>query len=78
MAWHDIHIGRNTLVVIGLGGLGAVALAFFAGLPLTSILVFGLVLGCPLMMMFMMQGGHDNGGARDNPVRVEPHDTLPG
>jgi Protein of unknown function (DUF2933) len=56
-----IHIGRNALTFIGLGALGGAALAFIAGVPLTTILLFGLVLACPLMML-SMHGGHQEGG----------------
>ena len=68
-----IHVGRNALTFIGLGAVGAGALAFSAGVPLTTIFWFGLVLACPLMMLFMHCGheaGHDNEpkpGAGDTP-----------
>jgi multisubunit Na+/H+ antiporter MnhG subunit len=45
-------------------GLYAIALAIVVigalalGLPLNTLVVLGLVLACPLMMMFMMRGMH--------------------
>lgn len=49
------------IVVVGLA---------FTGVPISSLLIIGLViLVCPLMMMFMMggmHGGHGGGSGRDN------------
>ena len=69
-------------------GLYAVALAIvvvgalWAGLPAGTLALLGLVLVCPLMMMFMMRAMHgDQGGdrsdddqRRDPPDRSGPHD----
>ncbi len=49
-------------------GLYAVALAIvvvgalWLGLPLGTLALFGLVLVCPLMMIFMMRGMHGGDG----------------
>lgn len=46
----------------------------YTGVPLPTILFGLLVLGCPLMMMFMM-GGHGGHGGRDQPSDSrEQHD----
>jgi cobalamin synthase len=58
-------------------GLYAVALAIlvvgllWAGLPVTSLVWFGLVLACPLMMFFMMRGMH---GAHSQQHPASPRD----
>ncbi len=47
-----------------LGGAGLVGVALLFGVPLQSALFLGIVLACPLMMIFMMGGhggGHDHG-----------------
>ncbi len=71
-------------------GLYAVALAIvavgalWAGLPVGTLALLGLVLVCPLMMFFMMRGmhggdGHDQHGAppaSQRPHEHSHHDTL--
>lgn len=48
-------------------GLYAIALALlvvglvWAGVPASTLLIAALVLVCPLMMFFMMRGGHGHG-----------------
>jgi len=42
--------------------MSAAVLAFIAGVPLITIFWFSLVLACPLMMFFMMRGGHQQDG----------------
>jgi hypothetical protein len=55
-------------------GLYAVALAIlvvgllWAGLPVTSLVWFGLVLACPLMMFFMMRGMHGADSQQQHPA----------
>ncbi|MEP7090014.1 MAG: DUF2933 domain-containing protein [Nocardioidaceae bacterium] len=47
-----------------LGGAGVVVVALLFGVPLQSALFYGVLLACPLMMIFMMGGhgeGHDDG-----------------
>jgi Protein of unknown function (DUF2933) len=57
-----IHIGRSALAMIGVAAIGGAGLAFVAGVPLITIFSFGLVLVCPLMMLFMHGGhGHEEG-----------------
>lgn len=51
-----------------LGGAGVMVVALLFGVPLQSALFFGILLACPLMMIFMMgghSGGHDHGQASD-------------
>ncbi len=43
-----------------LGGAGVMVVALLFGVPLQSALFFGILLACPLMMIFMM-GGHSAG-----------------
>ncbi len=47
-----------------LGGAGLAAVALLFGVPLQSALLLGVLLACPLMMVFMLGGhggGHDHG-----------------
>ncbi len=64
-------------------GLYAVALAIvvvgaiWAGVPVGTLALLGLVLVCPLMMIFMMRGMHGNHGDQhrhDDADRRGPHD----
>jgi len=71
-----IHIGRNALTLIGLGAVVVAALAFTAGISLTTIFWFGLVLACPLMMLFM-HGGHQQGEAPKAPVETIANKIYP-
>ncbi|WP_169980798.1 DUF2933 domain-containing protein [Microbispora sp. H10836] len=55
-------------------GLVAIAVAvlvvgaLWLGMPLSTLLLLGIVLVCPIMMMVMMKGMHgDEGGRRDHP-----------
>jgi multisubunit Na+/H+ antiporter MnhG subunit len=65
-------------------GLYAVALAIlvvglaWAGVSVSTLLVAGLVLVCPLMMMVMMRGMHgdDDTSKRDEPHDHQHHDTT--
>jgi len=58
-------------------GLYAIALALlvvglvWAGVPASTLLIAALVLVCPLMMFFMMRGGHGGHGHGQPP---EQHD----
>lgn len=36
------------------------------GVPVSNLLVFGFILVCPLMMLFMMRGMHGGGGGNDS------------
>ena len=59
-------------------GLYAIALAILIvdlvalGVPAQTLLFAGLVLACPLMMMFMMGGMHGSPGATH--AKTEDHD----
>ncbi|WP_220137152.1 DUF2933 domain-containing protein [Streptomyces himalayensis] len=67
-------------------GLLAIALAIVLvgalalGLPLSTLVLLGIVLLCPLMMFFMMRGMHDGSGQdtdqADRP-RFHDHHTGP-
>ncbi|MEO6605130.1 MAG: DUF2933 domain-containing protein [Aeromicrobium sp.] len=50
------------------GGAGLFAVALLFGAPLQSALYLGILLACPLMMIFMMGGhgaGHEHGQTPD-------------
>lgn len=49
-----------------LGGLGLLAVALLAGVPLASALPLAILLACPLMMVFMMKGMHGGHGETTN------------
>jgi hypothetical protein len=62
-------------------GLYAVALAIvvvgalWLGVPVNTLLLLGVVLVCPLMMLFMMRGMHGEGSDQRPPERQDrPHD----
>lgn len=69
-------------------GLFAVAIAIalvgalWLGLPVVTIAVLGLVLVCPMMMIFMMRGMYGGGGqdqhGSDEGERYDPHDHARG
>jgi len=54
-------------------GLYAIALAtavvgaLWLGVPVGTLVLLGLVLACPLMMLFMMRGMHSDGGRGERP-----------
>jgi len=55
---YGLYAVAAAIVVVG---------AIWAGLPVGTLAVFGLVLVCPLMMFFMMRGmGGMRGGERDS------------
>ena len=59
------------IVIVGLAALGV---------PLSILLVLALIAACPLMM-FMMHGGHGDGGRRtdqSDPLRKHDHHQHPG
>jgi hypothetical protein len=59
--------------------LYAIALAIlivglaFAGIPVQTLLLGLVVLACPLMMMFMMGGGHGSGHHTDDMHDRDPN-----
>lgn len=59
-----------------LGGAGLVAVALLFGVPLQSALFLGVLLACPLMMMFMM-GGHGEGHDHGQPGREDGETHQP-
>jgi hypothetical protein len=44
--------------IIGVAPAAAAAVALLAGVPVSRLLPWLLVLACPLMMLFMHRGGH--------------------
>lgn len=57
--------------------LAAAALAITAialGVKVSTVLLLAVVLACPLMMMFMMDGGHSYGSTDDSTETREDHD----
>jgi len=54
----------------------AVVGALWLGVPLGTLVLLGLVLACPLMMLFMMRGMHSESGRGERPHadRSGPHD----
>lgn len=66
-------------------GLCAIAVAIAAvgalwlGAPAGTLALLGLVLGCPLMMIFMMRGMSGGGSERhrDTGERYDPHRHAP-
>lgn len=53
-----------------LAPLAAIAAVTIFGVPFSGVLSFAVVLLCPLMMLFMMFGGHGHGSnaAADQPA----------
>ena len=51
-------------MLLGSAGLAGVLMLF--GVPLTSALLFAVLLACPLMMVFMMGSGHGSHGASND------------
>lgn len=52
-------------VAVAIGVVGALWL----GVSVSTIAILGLVLVCPLMMMFMMRGMHGGGDGHDSEER---------
>lgn len=50
--------GTSHLKYMLLGGAGLFGVMVLLGLPLQSALFLAIALACPLMMVFMMGGGH--------------------
>lgn len=57
--------GKLPLIAIALGAAALAATVF--KVPLGTLLLFGLVLLCPLLMAGMHGGEHEHGGPRDAP-----------
>ncbi len=72
-----IHVGRNALAMIGGAAVGGAGLAFVAGVPLTTLLWFGPVLACALVMLFM-HGGYAPEPGQDKTLRREAKYTPGG
>ncbi|MEV4729977.1 DUF2933 domain-containing protein [Saccharopolyspora sp. NPDC049426] len=70
------HYGLYAIVATAIAVLGALWL----GVPVGTIALLGLVLVCPLMMMFMMRGMRGGGSdEHDHDVgeRYDPHRHTP-
>lgn len=68
---------RMAPYVVVLAAVGVVMVA--AGLPLATLLPYGLLLLCPLMMLFMMKGmasEHHNGREQTVKTDTEPSDRY--
>ena len=72
-----IHLDRRMLTFIGALAAVALVLLLLAGFPASTLLWFGLILACPLMMLFM-HGGHGAGEHRDDSGRRESSHTPGG
>lgn len=61
-----------------LGGAGVLVLLLLVGMPLQNALVLSIALGCLLMHVFMMGGGHSHDAAphakRHAPGEANAHD----
>jgi hypothetical protein len=71
-------VNHNRMHVYLLGAAAIAAVLVIANVPLAGILPFGLVLGCGLMMFFMIKamGGMGGAGGRDDHSRG-PTDRHP-
>lgn len=56
----------KTLNYLVVAGLAALAGLLIGGTSVQSLLSFALLLGCPLMMIFMMRGMGGHGGDHDH------------
>ena len=56
----------NHLKYMLLGGAGLFGVLLVVGVPVTSALLFAVLLACPLMMVFMMGSGHGGHGASND------------
>jgi hypothetical protein len=57
-----------------MGGAGLVLIGWLAGMPLESAFYLGILLACPLMMVFMMMGVH--GGGHEHAQSTEGTDCA--
>ena len=60
-------MNNNHIKYMLLGGAGVFGVLLLVGIPLTSALLFAVVLACPLMMLTM--GGHTGHGGHDSSSR---------
>ena len=59
----------NHLKYMLLGGAGVFGVLLLVGVPLTSALLFAVVLACPLMMLTMGGHGSHGGAGHDHTAR---------
>lgn len=64
---------REHLIYYAIALAALIGVLAWVGVPPNTILVGLLVLACPLMMLFMMRGGHGDGHGSDRGER--PRDT---
>lgn len=59
-------------------GIGAAAVALFAGVPANALLFGLLILACPLMMLFMHggHGGESGDAGHDDHARLSTDNTV--
>jgi 4-hydroxybenzoate polyprenyltransferase len=62
--------------IIGVALVVAAAVVLFAGVPISRLLPWLLVLACPLMMLFMHRGGHGQHHSH-GAAHAECRDDLP-
>ena len=59
-----------------LGGAGVVGVLTLVGVPLSSALLYGILLACPLMMIMMPgHGGHGGGHHHSSRGDDHPHES---
>jgi Protein of unknown function (DUF2933) len=63
--------------IIGVAVAAAAVVALAAGVPVQRLLPWLLVLGCPLMMLFMHHGGHDRRAAHGGERTGARDEALP-
>jgi Protein of unknown function (DUF2933) len=68
-----IAVKRGPIIGVALGAAAAVVLV--AGVPVSRLLPWLLVLACPLMMLFMHRGGHGEHYSH-GAAHTESHDDL--
>ena len=68
----------NHLKYMLLGGAGVFVVLLLVGVPLTSALLFAVVLACPLMMLTMGGHGGHGGAGHDHTAREsnEPGEAV--
>ena len=62
---HDARMGL-LMALCCLAPLALILAVTVFGVPFSGILSFAVLLLCPLMMVFMMAGGHGHGSAEPN------------
>lgn len=58
-----------------LGAAGLLAIGLLAGMSPANALYLAVLLACPLMMAFMMMGGHGHGSSGSDEPRYRDRDA---